>query len=204
MKANEPALPARTEVGLGAKEAHRHATKFIPVWVKVAVALALGLGTMIGWKRIVMTVGEKIGKKHLTYAQGAAAELVAMATILAADQYRAAGKHHAYFAFGGGRDDGGERSGLQIWNAAQYCAGLGVYAAGRGTAIGEPVLAIPTTRLKRIASRLDARSFVPDTAQFVLLLESIMPFIVVGYHVESGLPVPRVPGHIFHSSFGVS
>jgi PiT family inorganic phosphate transporter len=61
-------------------------TKFIPAWVKVAVALALGLGTMIGWKRIVVTVGEKIGKEHLTYAQGASAELVAMATILAADR----------------------------------------------------------------------------------------------------------------------
>jgi inorganic phosphate transporter, PiT family len=60
-------------------------TKFIPTWVKVAVALALGLGTMIGWKRIVVTVGEKIGKEHLTYAQGACAELVAMGTILAAD-----------------------------------------------------------------------------------------------------------------------
>jgi PiT family inorganic phosphate transporter len=42
---------------------------------------------MIGWKRIVVTVGEKIGKEHLTYAQGASAELVAMATILAADNY---------------------------------------------------------------------------------------------------------------------
>jgi len=62
-------------------------TKFIPTWVKVAVALALGLGTMIGWKRIVVTVGEKIGKTHLTYAQGASAELVAMATILAADRF---------------------------------------------------------------------------------------------------------------------
>ncbi len=62
-------------------------TKFIPTWVKVAVALALGLGTMVGWKRIVVTVGEKIGKTHLTYAQGASAELVAMATILAADTY---------------------------------------------------------------------------------------------------------------------
>ncbi len=60
-------------------------TKFIPVWVKVAVALALGLGTMVGWKRIVVTVGEKIGKSHLTYAQGASAELVTMATIEAAD-----------------------------------------------------------------------------------------------------------------------
>jgi len=62
-------------------------TKFIPLWVKVAVAVALGLGTMIGWKRIVVTVGEKIGKTHLTYGQGAAAELVAMVTIGAADVY---------------------------------------------------------------------------------------------------------------------
>jgi PiT family inorganic phosphate transporter len=61
------------------------ATKFIPVWVKVAVALALGLGTMVGWKRIVVTVGEKIGKQHLTYAQGAAAEITAALTIIAAD-----------------------------------------------------------------------------------------------------------------------
>jgi PiT family inorganic phosphate transporter len=64
-----------------------HSTKFIPTWVKVAVALALGLGTMVGWKRIVVTVGERIGKTHLTYAQGAAAELVAMGTILAADNF---------------------------------------------------------------------------------------------------------------------
>jgi PiT family inorganic phosphate transporter len=62
-------------------------TKFIPSWVKVAVALALGLGTMVGWKRIVVTVGEKIGKTHLTYAQGAAAEITAMFTIGLADGY---------------------------------------------------------------------------------------------------------------------
>jgi inorganic phosphate transporter, PiT family len=64
-----------------------NSTKFIPTWVKVAVAIALGLGTMIGWKRIVVTVGERIGKTHLTYAQGASAELVAMITIGAADMY---------------------------------------------------------------------------------------------------------------------
>lgn len=64
-----------------------NATKFIPLWVKVAVAMALGLGTMVGWKRIVITVGEKIGKDHLTYGQGAAAELTAMATIGAADWF---------------------------------------------------------------------------------------------------------------------
>ena len=63
------------------------ATKFIPLWVKVAIAIALGLGTMVGWKRIVQTVGEKIGKTHLTYAQGASAEVVAMATIGAADMF---------------------------------------------------------------------------------------------------------------------
>jgi PiT family inorganic phosphate transporter len=64
-----------------------NATKFIPTWVKVAVAMALGLGTMVGWKRIVITVGEKIGKDHLTYAQGAAAEITAMLTIGAADGF---------------------------------------------------------------------------------------------------------------------
>ena len=64
-----------------------NATKFIPLWVKIAVAIALGLGTMVGWKRIVMTVGEKIGKTHLTYAQGGSAEVIAMATIGAADMF---------------------------------------------------------------------------------------------------------------------
>jgi PiT family inorganic phosphate transporter len=63
-----------------------NSTKFIPTWVKVAVALALGLGTMIGWKRIVVTVGEKIGKTHMTYAQGASAELIAMCTIYGFDK----------------------------------------------------------------------------------------------------------------------
>ncbi|MGA8583524.1 MAG: inorganic phosphate transporter [Roseiarcus sp.] len=63
------------------------ATKFIPLWVKITVAIALGLGTMVGWKRIVITVGEKIGKTHLTYGQGAAAELIAAATIGAADGF---------------------------------------------------------------------------------------------------------------------
>ena len=59
--------------------------QYIPTWVKVAVALALGLGTMVGWKRIVVTVGERIGKQHMTYGQGMSAELVAMSTIAAAD-----------------------------------------------------------------------------------------------------------------------
>ena len=61
-------------------------TKYIPSWVKVAVALALGLGTMSGWKRSVIAVGEKIGKTHMTYAQGASAELIAMCTIYGFDK----------------------------------------------------------------------------------------------------------------------
>jgi inorganic phosphate transporter, PiT family len=60
-------------------------TQYIPLWVKFMVAFCLGIGTMIGWKRIVVTVGEKIGKSHLTYAQGASAEIVTWATIQFAD-----------------------------------------------------------------------------------------------------------------------
>ena len=64
-----------------------NSTRYIPLWVKISVALALGLGTLVGWKRIVITVGERIGKAHLTYGQGGAAELVAAATIMAADRW---------------------------------------------------------------------------------------------------------------------
>jgi PiT family inorganic phosphate transporter len=59
--------------------------EYVPEWVVMGVALCLGLGTMFGWERIVVTVGEKIGKTHLTYAQGGAAELVAASTIAMAD-----------------------------------------------------------------------------------------------------------------------
>ncbi len=79
--------PAETKALDAYKKNLDKATQFIPTWVKVAVAIALGLGTMIGWKRIVVTVGEKIGKSHLTYAQGAVAEIVTMATIGAADNF---------------------------------------------------------------------------------------------------------------------
>src|SRR6185295_944109 len=82
-----PFSPEDAEAIKNYRRALDRATKFIPTWVKVAVALALGLGTMVGWKRIVITVGERIGKTHLTYVQGAASELVAMATILAADRF---------------------------------------------------------------------------------------------------------------------
>jgi len=79
--------PAEVSTLSAYKKSLDDSTRFIPVWVKVAVAIALGLGTMVGWKRIVVTVGEKIGKTHLTYAQGASAEMVAMGTIGAADVF---------------------------------------------------------------------------------------------------------------------
>ncbi len=69
------------------REALNAGARFIPAWVKVSVAIALGLGAMVGWKRIVVTVGERIGKQHLTYAQGASAETVAAVTILGAEAY---------------------------------------------------------------------------------------------------------------------
>ena len=88
MKDKESDLSAGDVATLNAyKGSLDNATKFIPTWVKIAVAIALGLGTMVGWKRIVVTVGEKIGKTHLTYAQGACAEITAAATIAAADGY---------------------------------------------------------------------------------------------------------------------
>jgi PiT family inorganic phosphate transporter len=87
-KTHQPDISAADWQGLTNYKKHvDNATKFIPGWVKVAVAMALGLGTMVGWKRIVVTVGEKIGKDHLTYGQGAAAEITAMATIGAADWF---------------------------------------------------------------------------------------------------------------------
>ncbi|HEY1579851.1 MAG TPA: inorganic phosphate transporter [Terracidiphilus sp.] len=88
LKTGAPAFTPEERKALESyKEKADNATKFIPTWVKVAVALALGLGTMVGWKRIVVTIGERIGKEHLTYAQGASAGLIAMGTIFAADKF---------------------------------------------------------------------------------------------------------------------
>ena len=122
------------------------ATKFIPAWVKVAVALALGLGTMVGWKRIVVTVGEKIGKEHLTYAQGACAELVAMATIFAADNWGLPVSTTHVLSSGVAGTMAANGSGLQSVHHSQYRHGLGVYAAGSGAALRMPVLALPAVR----------------------------------------------------------
>jgi PiT family inorganic phosphate transporter len=83
-----PAMSADDTAVLGSyRKQLDKSTKFIPTWVKVAVALALGLGTMVGWKRVTVTVGERIGKERLTYAQGAVAGIVTMCTIWGADSF---------------------------------------------------------------------------------------------------------------------
>jgi PiT family inorganic phosphate transporter len=82
LDSDELLLTARDKVLLKkARSEIRNILEYSPAWVIVAVALALGVGTTVGWKRIVVTVGEKIGKTHLTYAQGAVAEVVAASTI---------------------------------------------------------------------------------------------------------------------------
>ena len=90
MDRNIKALIGKEEVRLSETEkqtlsddlvALRKATDYSPTWVIAMISISLGLGTMIGWKRIVKTIGEKIGKQHLTYAQGASSELVAAGTI---------------------------------------------------------------------------------------------------------------------------
>ena len=80
-KIEKTAEPAAAKQLKQAREDLRGLTDYAPSWVLFCVALSLGIGTMVGWKRIVVTVGEKIGKEGLTYAQGASAQLVAMSTI---------------------------------------------------------------------------------------------------------------------------
>ncbi|SMC28915.1 low-affinity inorganic phosphate transporter [Andreprevotia lacus DSM 23236] len=77
-----PALPAQERKDLeNLRKDLTATTEYAPFWVIVAVALALGLGTMVGWKRVVQTVGEKIGKQGMTYAQGMSAQITATAAI---------------------------------------------------------------------------------------------------------------------------
>ena len=91
VRKDDKARAAMTAAELDAVGAYadrlQEGTRYIPLWVKIAVALALGLGTMVGWRRIVVTVGERIGKTHLTYGMGASAELVAASTILLAERF---------------------------------------------------------------------------------------------------------------------
>ncbi len=121
-KTREPAFArADRDILLHYKSMLDNATKYIPVWVKAAVAIALGLGTMIGWKRIVVTVGEKIGKTHLSYGQGASAELVAMTTIGAADLFGLPVSTTQVLSSGVAGTMAANRSGLQ-WQTVRHLA----------------------------------------------------------------------------------
>jgi PiT family inorganic phosphate transporter len=114
-KSGKPAISAGDTAVLKNYKKHvDKATKFIPLWVKIAVAIALGMGTMVGWKRIVVTVGEKIGKDHLTYAQGASAEITAMLTIGAADMYGLPVSTTHVLSSGVAGTMAANRSGLQV------------------------------------------------------------------------------------------
>ena len=116
------------------------ATKFIPGWVKIVVAIALGLGTMVGWKRIVVTVGEKIGKTHLTYAQGACAEITAAATIAAADGYGLPVSTTHVLSSGIAGTMAANGSGLQWSTIRNIAHGLGPDAAGGDAFVRDALL----------------------------------------------------------------
>ena len=135
--------PADWQVLTNYKKHIDNATKFIPGWVKVAVAMALGLGTMVGWKRIVVTVGEKIGKDHLTYGQGAAAEITAMVTIGAADWFGLPVSTTHVLSSGIAGTMAANHTGLQWGTVRNLAHGLGADAAGLDDAGGLPVLGIP-------------------------------------------------------------
>ncbi|SDI44176.1 inorganic phosphate transporter [Pseudomonas panipatensis] len=81
-------LPAREKADLDKlRKDLTTTTEYAPFWVIIAIAMALGVGTMVGWKRVVLTVGEKIGKQGMTYAQGISAQLTATAMIGLANIY---------------------------------------------------------------------------------------------------------------------
>ena len=142
------------QASLGAyKKELDHSTKFIPTWVKVAVAIALGLGTMIGWKRIVVTVGERIGKTHLTYAQGASAEIVAMATIGAAEMYGLPVSTTHVLSSGVAGTMVANGSGLQWATVRASVDGLGADPAGIDRARRRPVLAATHLSVRLRANR---------------------------------------------------
>lgn len=98
----------------GHRKTLKHSIEYVPFWVVLGVALALGIGTTIGYKRIVVTIAEKIGKSHLTYAQGAAAETVAAVTISLADVFHAPVSTTQVLSSGIAGTMWANRSGLQI------------------------------------------------------------------------------------------
>ena len=102
---------------------------------------------MVGWKRIVITVGEKIGKEHLTYAQGASAEIVAAVTIIAADQFHMPVSTTHVLSSGVAGTMLANGSGSAILHHPQHCHGLGFDPANCGTACGRNLLGTAAVRV---------------------------------------------------------
>ena len=158
-KDKESELSADEKKQIGAfKKQLDYSTKFIPLWVKVCVAIALGLGTMVGWKRIVVTVGEKIGKTHLTYGQGAAAE-----TRRGRDDRRGrrpgpAGLDHARSLIRRRRHHGRQWLGNAMVDGAQHRDGLGPHPAGGDDPVRDLVLHLPPRLLTSRPSERPAQS----------------------------------------------
>ena len=119
------------------------ATKFIPGWVKVAVALALGMGTMVGWKRIVVTVGEKIGKGAPDVRTGRGRRAGSDGNDLCGGQLWTTGIDDTRAEFGRRRHHGGEPERTADFDNSQYRGGVGVYAARCGATFGLLVLDVP-------------------------------------------------------------
>jgi len=126
-----------------------NATKFIPWWVKVVVAIALGLGTMVGWKRIVVTVGSKIGKTHLTYAQGGLRGNHGGCHNRRRGRLRPAGIDHPRALVGHCRHDGGQRVRTAMGDCAQHRHGMGADIARRHGALRHSVLHLLAPVLNR-------------------------------------------------------
>ena len=77
-----PSVPAEDQRFLSKLKGDMlNTVEYAPVWIIIAVALALSLGTMVGWRRVATTIGEKIGKKGMTYAQGMSAQMTAAVSI---------------------------------------------------------------------------------------------------------------------------
>jgi inorganic phosphate transporter, PiT family len=131
-------------------------TKFIPIWVKVSVAIALGLGTMVGWKRIVITVGEKIGKTHLTYGRpGRSRRARGGGHHRGCRHVWPPGIHHPCSILGCRRNDGRERIGPSALDDPQYRAGMGSDLADGNDALGKPLYLVPQSVLRRAMRAID-------------------------------------------------
>ena len=111
-----------------------------PVWVKVSVAIALGLGTMVGWKRIVVTVGEKSGKAP-DLRPGCFCRTGRYVTIVAADIYGIP-VYHAHTVIGRRGHDGGEQERAPVVDHPEYRGGMGLHLTGGGSYVCRPVLGL--------------------------------------------------------------